>query len=328
MQIDKVSARQLLHQSLPVPPHTLSSHQQVNCFFQPRSLANVAPSFYLGPECGSFLVYGKSETCAGCHVSAETNHSEEKGSHILYGCFSMSMIQARTATNYGTVAEKCAAAGQVLGEVGQKARTARQQNDIQARSAAMQCVEAHPSYALVVAGVLATSQGIYRTPTELSDLAEAAATAQVRINSSYPEMGSKKLAWHGCVHACRLVFERVSAGAMCWWPAHFLTLVHSPMRTNNQCRQRRRKPLPRPRRQPRSRRRPAGRCHCPAQLPNGIAQPMSGAAMGSPAQGQSPAGSLPQQSAPGLPGSPGGMSFGNPMQPAPGTPGGTPQVCC
>ncbi len=93
-------------------------------------------------------------------------------------------LKARTATKYGTVAEKSAATEQVLGEVGQKARTARQQNDIQARSAAMQRVEAHPSYALVVAGVLATSQGIYRTPTELSDLAEAAATAQARISSS------------------------------------------------------------------------------------------------------------------------------------------------
>ncbi len=102
MQIDKVSARQLLHQSLPVPPLTLASHQQV------------------------------------------------------------------------------------LGEVGHKARTARQQSEIQARGAAMQRVEAHPSYALVVAGVLATSQGIYRTPTELSDLAEAAATAQVHACFSCP----------------------------------------------------------------------------------------------------------------------------------------------
>ncbi len=43
----------------------------------------------------------------------------------------------------------------------------------------MQRQEPHPSYGLVVTGVLATGQGTYRTPMELADMAEAAASAQV-----------------------------------------------------------------------------------------------------------------------------------------------------
>ena len=97
MQIDKMSARQLLHQSLPVPTDVLGAHQ--------RALANV----------------------------------------------------------------------------GQKARQNRQQDDIRARSAAMQRVDAHPSYQLVVAGVLATSGGAHHTPMELAEAAETAATNAAQV---------------------------------------------------------------------------------------------------------------------------------------------------
>ncbi len=95
MQIDKMSARQMIHQSLPMPSDILRTHQS--------ALANV----------------------------------------------------------------------------GQKARQNRQQDEMRARNAASQRIEAHPSYALVVAGVLATAQGTYRNPMELADMAEAAASAQV-----------------------------------------------------------------------------------------------------------------------------------------------------
>ncbi|CAL8472359.1 g11902 [Coccomyxa elongata] len=284
MQIDKVSARQLLHQSLPVPPLTLSSHQQV------------------------------------------------------------------------------------LGEVGHKARTARQQSEIQARGAAMQRVEAHPSYALVVAGVLATSQGVYRTPTELSDLAEAAATAQAQAAAAAAQAATIAPP-PGAAMPPGMAGPPIAGGPMS--PAQLppgagpfppsLSAAMPPMQLPpgapgfgapgqpppspgaaagpapngaagaDALPQMPSMPGAMPAAQPQPQQQlppmSAGMAASgTAQLPNGIVPAMSGAAAGSPvAGGQGPLGSLPQPSAPGVPGSPAGMSFGNHIQPALGTPGGTPQ---
>ena len=53
------------------------------------------------------------------------------------------------------------------------------QEEQRAVMAARVRIEPHPSYGAVIAAMLATSNGAYRTPLELADIAEAAASAQV-----------------------------------------------------------------------------------------------------------------------------------------------------
>ena len=66
-----------------------------------------------------------------------------------------------------------------LARIGAKARNHRLQEEQRARQQAMMRTEQHPSYAAVIQALLASSGGLYRTPLELADIAEAAASAQV-----------------------------------------------------------------------------------------------------------------------------------------------------
>ncbi|KAK9905730.1 hypothetical protein WJX75_005313 [Coccomyxa subellipsoidea] len=269
MQIDKMSARQLLHQSLPVPTDVLGAHQ--------RALANV----------------------------------------------------------------------------GQKARQNRQQDDIRARSAAMQRVDAHPSYQLVVAGVLATSGGAHHTPMELAEAAETAATNAAQAVQQVANIAPPP----GAPMAPGLAGPPM-AGAMS--PAQAFPPAMPPMQPPplgagfagpgqpppspggaaaagpagpppatgaDQMQQQMPPGMPGmpPVLPPGSQQQPLQQLPAAAQPPNGAAPPMSVPMVGSPAQVASPGPMQQQPLATGVPGSPAGVPYGMPMAPGPGTPGGTPQ---
>ena len=170
MQIDKVSARQLLAQSLPVPSDVLAANQKALAAIGAKARQARAQ---VGPPSPSCIPH--SCKCMVCSRRARLAPSVVVIALLTGGMRACARFDFRQCSE--VVWQSVPFAADPVAWFGARAHAQEEQRAIMA---ARVRTEPHPSYAAVIAAMLAASNGAYRTPLELADIAEAAASAQVR----------------------------------------------------------------------------------------------------------------------------------------------------